>query len=32
MSDFTVRVKNLPKDILFYDNENILRAQLWEHF
>ena len=32
MSDYTVRVKGLPTDLLFGDNEHILRAKLWSHF
>jgi hypothetical protein len=32
MSDFTIRVKNLPPDMTYGDNELILRAYLWEHF
>ena len=32
MSDFTIRVKNLPFDSEYGNNENILKAYLWEHF
>ena len=32
MSDFAIRVKNLPTNLKYDDNENILRAQLWRHF
>ena len=32
MSDFAIRVKNLPTNFKYDDNENILRAQLWRHF
>ena len=32
MSDFTIRVKNLPPDMTYGDNESFLRAWLWEHF
>ena len=32
ISDFTVRIKNLPFDNEFDGEENILKAQLWEHF
>ena len=32
MSDYTIRVKNLPKDKKYEDREEILRAHLWLHF
>ena len=32
MSDFTILVKNLPKDSEFGDREDILKAYLWSHF
>ena len=32
MSDFSLRVKNLPNDEEYGDNEHILKAHLWDHF
>lgn len=32
MQDFAIRVKHLPTDGEFGDREDVLRAQLWEHF
>lgn len=32
MSDFTIRVENLPCDIAYGDNEHVLKAKLWRHF
>jgi len=32
MSDFTIRVKNLPSNIEYGDREEIMKAHLWEHF
>ena len=32
MSDFTICVQNLPADLVYGDNEHILRANLWNHF
>jgi len=32
MDDYTIKVKNLPKDGAFDHEELILKAKLWEHF
>ena len=32
MSDYTVRVKNLPNDFEYDGREEILQAHLWRHF
>jgi hypothetical protein len=32
MSDFTICVSNLPPDIDFDGDEEILKARLWRHF
>jgi len=32
MSDYTIRVKNLPNDIEYDGREEILQAHLWSHF
>ena len=32
MSDFTICVSNLPPDIDFDGDEDILKARLWRHF
>ena len=32
MSDYTVRVKNLPNDFEYDGREEILQAHLWSHF
>lgn len=32
MSDFAVRVKNLPKDRTYGNNPEILKAELWNYF
>lgn len=32
MSDYTIRVKNLPNDAEFGGKEEILKARLWAHF
>lgn len=32
MSDFTIRVKNLPGEAEFGGKEEILKAELWAHF
>ena len=32
MSDFALRVKNLPRDSEYGDREHILKAYLWDHF
>lgn len=32
MNDFTIRVKNLPRDEIYGGKEEILRAMLWDHF
>jgi hypothetical protein len=32
MSDFTIRVKNLPSEAEFGGKEEILKAELWAHF
>jgi len=32
MSDFALRVKNLPPDSEYGDREDILKAHLWNHF
>ena len=32
MSDFTIRVKNLPNDAEYGGKEEILKAHLWAHF
>lgn len=32
MSDYTIRVKNLPSDQKYQDKEELLRAHLWLHF
>lgn len=32
MSDFTIRVKNLPSDAEFGGKKEILKAELWAHF
>ena len=32
MSDFTLRIDDLPEDQEFNGNEHVLRALLWQHF
>ena len=29
MDDFAIKIKNLPKDSMYGDKENILKAYLW---
>lgn len=32
MDDYTIKVKNLPNDSEFGQNDLVLKALLWEHF
>lgn len=32
MTDFTIRVKNLPHHEKYYDNDDVLRAVVTQHF
>ena len=32
VSDYTIRVKNMPKTLSYGDDDQILKAKLWDHF